>query len=727
MRRVCSAIAIVTALGTTNAQAEPEQPGEGAEKAADKPAAEKSESKVEDTLVVTGKRPGRTQFNTPLGTSVIDKQRMDELQPEQTAEALRRLPGVWVQRTGAGGGAPIIRGFMGNRVLYLFDGIRRNTASIFGGPNGFLNNTDPMATRRVEVIRGPGSVLYGSDAIGGVINVITAHPLDFAEEGDTRYEGGVRSWYSTVSSTKAAGFEVGLVTPDILANVGASYMDIGNVKQGGGDELDPTSSNYRAVDAQLAYRINKKDSIELLTQYFDRPEGTRFDKPSARRESKRQMYTMRYRGKRKGPFSEVFAEAYYHSQLQNDTDTKKPEKARNSDETTFGGEARATLRTGNFSFTSGVHFHRDTLKREKPVAGEVDPEVTWDNPAAYVLGEYFASDRLTLQASTRYDYFLLKSKAPPTGAGIPQGLEATDLAIERSNQAFTGGLGAIFNVTNHLNWVSYAGTAFRAPGKSDYLRVGEFTFGYGVPPGGDLKPERAYTVETGLRSNYRRVEGSLNFFYTKIQDVMVSNPTTFNGSKYLDWDKDGRTGEAEDNDGDDQVAADEEVYAKQNEDSATAYGLEVAVRGYVLNTLSVYGNGTWMKGEQGPDNDPLDRAIPLNGTLGLRWQDKRQGQRFWAEIEATGAADLDRLNPNRAEKDPAYKVDPQDKKSASILNSDGAIDGFVTYNFRAGARLIEHVNVTLNLENLADSKYRVKDSRLNAPGFNARLGLAVNY
>ncbi|MFN2399562.1 MAG: TonB-dependent receptor plug domain-containing protein, partial [Gemmatimonadaceae bacterium] len=91
-------------------------------------------------------------------------------------DVLRDVVGVQVQQTNAGHGTVILRGLTGNQVLILVDGVRLNNATIRDGPNQLLALIDPERIERVEVIRGPGSVLFGSDAMGGVVNVVTRRP-----------------------------------------------------------------------------------------------------------------------------------------------------------------------------------------------------------------------------------------------------------------------------------------------------------------------------------------------------------------------------------------------------------------------------------------------------------------------------------------------------------------------------------------------------------------------
>ena len=127
-------------------------------------------------IVVTATRMETDSEKVPQSVAVATSAEIRERHPTQPVEAVRDEPGVWIQKTGAGGGTPVVRGMMGNTVLYLVDGIRINNGRLFSGPNAFFNQIDVGSLDRIEILKGPGSVQYGSDAMGGVIQMQTQRP-----------------------------------------------------------------------------------------------------------------------------------------------------------------------------------------------------------------------------------------------------------------------------------------------------------------------------------------------------------------------------------------------------------------------------------------------------------------------------------------------------------------------------------------------------------------------
>lgn len=127
-------------------------------------------------ITITAQRQEDLSSDVSQSVTVVTQELLLQNAPRTTPEALMNQTGVWVQKTNHGGGSPIIRGLVGNQVLVLIDGIRLNNSTYRYGPNQYMNTIDPGLVDRIEAIRGSGSVLYGSDALGGVVQVISKKP-----------------------------------------------------------------------------------------------------------------------------------------------------------------------------------------------------------------------------------------------------------------------------------------------------------------------------------------------------------------------------------------------------------------------------------------------------------------------------------------------------------------------------------------------------------------------
>ncbi len=685
-----------------------------------------------DEVVVTTTRYNDSAFNIPVGITVVDQQELLERSSRTAAEALRQKPGIWIQKTGHLGGSPVIRGFIGARVIYLFDGIRRNTAGLFKGPNSFLQNIDALDIDRVEVIRGPGSVLYGSDAIGGVVNVITNEKPVFSPE--YRFGGRLYGRYGTVDQETSGRIETYVSGPKLYAFVGGTSRDISDLKAGGdiGEQI-PSSWEESNWDAQIDYLPGDGHQIQFFAQDFSRPIGRRFDRPNWEQKNDRQLFGMRYKGRSVGPMENLIFTAYHQSQ-QNFIDEKFFDS--DSDEKTFGFEFQATSSLAqNLESTYGFSFYRDDIKKSNPQKGTSDPDVQWDNPAIFMLNKWQATDALLVEFGLRWDRFSLKSDPPPFDQlastvqdAINNGSFSVDaLDLDETDNAVTGAIGAVYSLTDHLNLVGHIGRSFRAPNKSDMLGFGQFSFGFNVPAAGTLDPESSWTYEIGLRAMQADYSGALTFFYTEIDDAIISRTGTFGGSDFVDVNGNGIKD------------SDEQVFVKGNSTGTIkAEGVELEGNYYFPSSwtssllgkgyTSIYGNFSWIYGKDTGENEPLDRAYPVNALVGLRWEDERNAlqRKYWVAMEAWLVNDFSRIPSNRQFRDPAFRVDPQDRNS-DLLRPDGSVPGFSTFSIRAGMNITRNVTVALLLDNLTDKKYRVKDSRIDAPGLNFVSSVNITF
>jgi len=683
-------------------------------------------------LQVTTTRISKPVAEESQSLTVVPEEEVLREAPRTPAEALRHKPGIWVQRTGHLGGAPIIRGFMGNRVLYLFDGFRQNTAALFGGPNSHLQNIDVLDVDRIEVVRGPGSVLYGSDAIGGVVDVTTIETPVFS---DTETVGG-RSYlrYATADEEKSGRQEVFYSSPKLYIFGGVSARNIEDVRTGDGNEAAPSHFRERAGDLQMDYLLAPGHRVQASAQVFDRPEGTRFDKPNRIQENERQLYSLRYFGEDVGVADEVKASVYSHRQDDFTDDRNWDSK---SEKRTYGGELQAnTYLEGGHRLAYGAHFHMDNVTSEDPQSGTAEPEVDWYNPALFALSEWQVTERLRFDAGVRWDYTRLESTSPAFSR-LPRDIQEailagsfspSDLELEEENHAVTGGVGLVYELTDAVNWVAHAGRAFRAPNQSDMMSFGQFTYGFNVPAG-DLDPESSWTFETGLKTGTSMFSGEVLGYYTVLEDAIDSAPGRFNGSSWIDANGNGVRDPAED------------VFVKRNVDGEVhVYGVDVAWDAYMPrewteglfanHPVSLYGNFSFIRGENEETDTPLSREFPMNGLVGLRIEDSRStaDRRWYGEVEVVlvDAMDADRIPDDRRTRDVAFKVDPQDGNSA-LLNGDGSVDGYALLHVRGGLRLREGVWLRMEVENATDAEYRVKDSRLDAPGVNLIASLDVRF
>lgn len=673
---------------------------------------EEGPSYVLEEVTVTASRYERSIFETARAVNLISSKKLSEWAPWETANALLEEPGIWVVQSGYLYGSPIIRGLEGNRILLLFNGIRRNTAGLFPGPNWYLNNIDPFSVKRIEVIRGPGSVLYGSDALGGVINVITLQDPLFTEEIQVRN----RSFMRVSSADKGVGgrTEIRFRSPVLFGVLGGSWKRNDSIEGGRGDGLlEPSRSRQGNWDLQVDWLAEELHRFEFFFQRYHRPPTRRYDQPMWRQEDERSLYAFRYTGEFGSDWlSGIHGTLYFQEQ---DTFIDEEFFDADSRDDTVGFEMQADFSPlEEWRLIAGLHFHRDRVKNAFPSLQLEDAFVTWDNPALFLLSEYPLSSRLRLDLGARWDRTTFDSD-PPAEERIPEGLTPEDIDLRETHDAPTGSLGLVYSVTDQVNWVGSISRAFRSPNKQDLLSYGQSFRGFQVPSP-ELDPESSWTCETGLRIHSSRLSGNVTYFYTKLRNFIESVPGTFNGKDYVDLD------------GDNEKDPGEEVFVKRNAGKAYVHGVELQAAYRLDDCWSLFGNFTWMYGRNRTSDEPIERGIPLNGLLGIRWEDSPmpEKQKYWVECSAQMVSKFDRIPDQRLATDPAYRRNPQDRDSG-LLRGDGSIPGYTILNLRGGMRLWERGRLTLGIENLFDRRYRPAHSRMNGPGINFFAALEVEF
>ena len=215
---------------------------------------------IEDLLevkAVSAVRHDQRQLDSPRSMSVITGEDLRRKNFRTVPEALNELVGVMVQETNYGGGSPIIHGMVGNRILILVDGVRLNSGSYRLGPNQYLNTIDIGQVERIEVIRGPGSVLYRSDALGGVIHVITKAP--HPEESTHAVSGGLSTRFSSADRGVSSRAWLTVGWKSLSATGGFSSKNFGDLRAGGGTGL-VRRSGYGELDGDMRFAYTPSDA-----------------------------------------------------------------------------------------------------------------------------------------------------------------------------------------------------------------------------------------------------------------------------------------------------------------------------------------------------------------------------------------------------------------------------------------------------------------------------------
>ena len=674
-----------------------------------------------DAIVVTATRIEEKNFYVPYSAESLDGETLTSRKAFRTLpEALREVPGVMVQKTGYGQGSPFIRGFTSQRTLLLIDGIRLNNAVFREGPNQYWNTVDPLTIDRLEVVKGPSSVLHGSDAIGGTVNVITRGREPFAsnEMLDGNFDWGGRAYYRFASAEDSHVARAELAAYGTLVGVlgGVSYKNFGDLS-GGRDTGEMSNTGYDEIDGDFKgiFRLHPDLELVLAFQAVHQDEVPRTHSTTFSRsfrgtdigtDFKRDLDQRRYLGymqlhwKPEAPWlSRVSFSTSYHQQEEEEVRIRSNMRTRRQgfEDGTFGSSIQLESPSPVGTLTYGVEYYHDEVDsffkeynpdgslREVRPRGPVADDASYDLLGAYLQDSFRPVDRLEVILGGRFNYaHAAAEEVDPDPSSAPN--------FGEINEDFSSAVGSVrllYEVMDEWNLFGGVSQGFRAPNLSDLTRFDVARSGEVETPAPDLDPENFVSFEAGSKVLIEdlRLQGYASYHYTLIDEMIVRFPT-------------GNT-----------IDGDPEV-TKDNVGDGFIHGVEVGLSWNFYDDFTAFGNFTWLEGEvdtfvgNRKSREPLSRIQPATGLLGLRWDSPQK--KYWVEGTVTIVDNQGRLSP-RDEAD-TQRIPP------------GGTPGYTVYTLRGGVEVIKGLNLFGAVENITDVDYRVHGSGQNEPGTNVLLG-----
>jgi hemoglobin/transferrin/lactoferrin receptor protein len=709
-----------------------------------------------DEITVTGTRSERDTFGTPNAVSVITSDELDRKSLGTTPDMLRGATGVMVQKTSAGQGSPYVRGLTGYQTLIIVDGVRLTNATFRGGPNQYLSTVDSNQIEKIEVMRGYGSALYGSSAIGGVINVFTKSPTE-SLKGFSLHPY-LATKYSSADTGKFG--RIGMIGgyKNFTFTAGGSYKDVGDLKPGKGYDIQlstkkflltsqsnptipkdawlvdvekPTGWKEKDGDVKLNYRISDKQDIKLAYQGVRQENVPRYDRYATKEydvllfnPQNRDLAYLNYTAKEIASFIN-FMQASVSYQKQDEGQKQRKAKSTSTTEISdttdiMGLSLQLDSLLGNRQkITYGGEFYHDQLNSQSTTTDSKTNKVTTEAWGAYPDGAMFWDMNAYVQ-----DEFKILNNLEAVLAGMYTRFQAqADLSLrdksfgmfKNSGDAVTGNLGLVFGIIEGLNLTFTAGQAFRAPSLSDTTAVKISNQAISAP-NPDLKPEHSSGIDVGIKTRSKYFSGTINYYFNRIKDSLTSMKVqeAFAGKDMPKLYQD-------------LVNANKEatVTIAYNSDEPTdIQGVEIAVNKAicpVFPAISAYGNVTITRVEDLAENQPMQREMPINGILGIKW-DENKGI-FWAETYSRFALKQDRLS----------KSDRTDPRIPGTINDATKADptaytpGWFTLNVRVGINMNDWTRLSIGVENITDRRYREHGSGVDGPGRNFVAGADYRF
>jgi len=702
-----------------------------------------------DEIVVSASKFEEKRKDVAQKIQVIRSSEIQEINQSSTADVLASTGNVMVQKSQLGGGSPIIRGFEANRVLMVIDGVRMNNAIYRGGHLQNIITLDNAIMDRVEVVYGPGSVVYGSDALGGVMSFTTKDPV-LSKDDKLKVKVGQYMRYMSAVSGYSSNANVSLAKKRFGSLTSITYSDYGDLRQGANRE--PFVGNFgsrpwyvvredgkdkivKNVDTNLQvgsgylqtdflqkflFKQNEYVKHTLNVQYSTSSDVPRYDRLTqvsgglpkfaewnyGPQERLLASYTLQLSNK-KVLYDNARLILAYQKIEESRKDRKYNNPGRNNrfenldifsvnfdlakklgkNELRYGLEGWYN-KVESTAFTENIETGDQTPLDTRYASGGAQ----MNSLAAYVTHTLEISDRLILNDGLRFSAIGLNAKFTDTTFFKFPFKEA-----KQQNSAFTGNIGLVYMPVSDFRITCMLSSGFRAPNVDDLSKVFESVPGTINVPNTNLKPEYTYNGEIGISNRFGDwLNVQATGYYTLYRNALTTQNFTYNGQDSIVYE-----------------GVMSRVVATTNANKAFLYGLELALNGELNKFVTIYAtyNYTYARIVTDSVAIPLDHIPPTFGKLGIQLTEGKFRSDFF--VNYSGWKRISDYNPF-GEDNQAFAL-PQGMPS------------WYTINARATYQFNKLISIQLACENILDRNYRVFASNISAPGRNFIATLRWNF
>jgi hemoglobin/transferrin/lactoferrin receptor protein len=683
---------------------------------------------------------------TPSQIEVISKEKIEFQNFQNTADMLANSGSLFVQKSQQGAGSPVIRGFEASRVLLLVDGVRMNNLIFRAGHLQNVITVDENFLETVLIQFGPTSSLYGSDALGGSVNMITKS----AKFGNG-FTGNVNTRYSSVNEEKSGYFDINYGTTNFASLTAFSYNDFGDLKMGrtknhngdffgerpfyvetinDTDVLTPNSDKYKQKTSgykqynfmqKLAFVTRSGFTHSANFQYSTSTNINRYDRLTDPNGSGLKSAEWYYGPQKRllGIYSLEKENVFSNTDFKLDAGYQNVEESRIN--RNFGSANRnnriekvavyslaanfeTKLKKGNLYY--GIENYYDDLKSTADKTN-IKTGVVVPLDTRYPNGENnMMRNDIYLSYSSKRDEVTNFSMGARAGYATLNSTIADNTIlplpfteIKQQNFTYSGNIGVVHNTSENFIVKTNLSSGYRVPNIDDLAKIFDPGSNNLVVPNKDLKPEQTITGDLGfvLKSKTNKHQFDATYFYTQLYDAIVTDNFTFNGSSTYDL-------------GNGDI---KNVIANQNLGKAFVTGVNGNIKTTIAKNLLFNGSYNITLGRVTTEGNkrPLDHIPPYFGKLGFNYAPK------WATFEVYML-----FNGKKYLKD--YSTSGEDNL---VYAPKGGTPAWETYNFKAGTKPMYGFTLFAGMENILDTQYRNFASGINAGGRNIYGGAKYSF
>jgi hemoglobin/transferrin/lactoferrin receptor protein len=700
-----------------------------------------------DEFIISANRWEQNRKEVPNRITTVLKPAVELHNPQTAADLIAISDEIYIQKSQLGGGSPMIRGFATNRVLIVVDGVRMNNAIYREGNIQNIISLDPAVIESTEIIFGPGAIIYGSDAIGGVMDFHTKKAL-FSTGNNLYIKADALTRFSSASNERTGHFDLNIGSRRLAFLTSISWSSFDNLKMGSKynedyirpeyvtqfnnkdsvmqnpDPLVQMTTGYSQINTtnKLRYKLSEKLDVTFTNHYSQLSDVPRYDRLIQYKSGNLRygewyygpqvwiMSNLQFLYRNKTMFSDEIRlitghqkysesrhDRTYGKELINEQfedvsilslNLDVDKKINNEKEIIYYG-----LELVNNSIKSLAQT-RNTISNSSAPAGSRYPngENKYNSVSIYTGYKNNLSDQFSLNTGLRYNYVDLYSTiADNSYYNFPFS------TISISNGAVTGAAGLVFHSKKQMQLNLNISTGFRAPNLDDAGKVFDSAPGIVVVPNPDLEPEYAYNVDLGISNDFGKfLHVDFTLFHTWLTNAMIRHDFLFNGEDSIMYN-----GEYS------------KVEAVTNAGAAIVYGFHLNIQANLISDLILK---TTLNGTQGKEENgtPLRHAAPLFGSTHLIFEKSKLKADLYSSYN--GAKTFEKMPPSEIEKPYMYSKDEKGNPWSP---------GWATLNFKISYKFFNRIITNAGVENILDSRYRPYSSGLVAPGRNFILSLRI--